>query len=100
MPVGLLIVLMLGLACSIYCAVSLRRSAQQAKKMILSKLWEKQLNLQAKNKKALSEQTKILYDAIKSIREGAFVPFFEQPFVRAVALFIGGGGSLVALNYF
>ena len=99
MPVGLLIVIMLGLAYSIYCAVSLRREAQQARKKILHKLWEKQLNLQAKNKEALSEQIKMMYDAIKSMHKGAFVPFFEQPFVRAVALFIGGGGSLVALNY-
>ena len=99
MPLGLLIVIMLGLAYSVYCAVSLRNAARKAREIILNKLWERQLNLKALKKDAISEQIKMMYDAIKSLRKGAFVPFFEQPFVRAVTLFLSGAGSLVALNY-
>jgi hypothetical protein len=99
MPLGLLIVIMLGLSYSVYCAVSLRNTARKARVTILNKLWEKQMNLQASDKAAISEQIKMMYDAIRSMRKGAFCPFFEQPCVRAVALFLGGGGSLMALNY-
>ena len=99
MPLGLLIVIMLGLSFSVYCAASLRNAARQARDTILNKLWERQLSLQALNKKALSGQVRMMYDAIRSMRKGAFCPFFEQPCVRAVALFLGGAGSLVALNY-
>ncbi|MFP4087978.1 MAG: hypothetical protein ACLFUL_14440 [Desulfobacteraceae bacterium] len=99
LPIGLLIVMMLGLFYSVYCAVSLRRSAQRARNAILNRLWERQLYLKSTNQEELSEQVKMMYDAIRSMRRGAFVPFFEQPFVRAVALFLGGGGSLMALNY-
>jgi hypothetical protein len=73
--------------------------AEQARESALKRLWEKQLSLKGMNQDALSEQIQMIYDEIKSIRKGAFVPFFEQPWVRAVALFLGGGGSLIALNY-
>jgi hypothetical protein len=99
MPLGLLIVILLGLLYSIYCAVSLRSTARKARETELQRLWKTGLSLKASNDRALSEQIKIVYDAIGSMRKGAFVPFFEQPFVRAVALFLGGGGGLVALNY-
>jgi hypothetical protein len=99
MPLGLLIVILLGLAYSVYCAVSLRHAARKAREAVLHRLWKRELGLKHLNDRVLSEQIKTLYDAIKSMRKGAFVPFFEQPVVRAVALFLGGGGSLVALNY-
>ena len=99
LPIGLLIVMMLGLFYSVYCAVSLRRTARRARDTILNRLWERQLYLKSLNQEALSQQVQMMYDAIRSMRRGAFVPFFEQPFVRAVALFLGGGGSLMALNY-
>jgi len=100
MPLGLLIVIMLSLIYSIYCAVSLRYSARQARKIILDRLLEKHLDAIGSGKDALAKQIKIMSDAVRSIRKGAFVPFFEQPWVRAVALFLGGGGSLLALDYF
>lgn len=99
MPVGLLIVIMLGLSYSVYCAVSLRSAARTAKEETLQRLWKKELSLTGYNDKLLCEQIKMLYKSIESMRKGPFVPFFEQPFVRAVALFLGGGGGLVALNY-
>lgn len=96
--IGLLIVIMLALAYSLYCAVSLRRSAQKARETILDKLWEHQVNAIGHKNKDLAEQIKMIYDAVESIKKGAFVSFFEQPWVRAFLLFIGGGGSLLALD--
>jgi hypothetical protein len=40
-----------------------------------------------------------LIDEIADLRVGAFVPFGQQPWVRAIALLFGGGGSLVLLEY-
>jgi len=99
MPLGLLIVIMLGLSYSVYCAVSLRSAARKAKEEILQRLWKKELSFTGHNDRLICEQIKMLYKSIESMRKGPFVPFFEQPFVRAVALFLGGGGGLVALNF-
>jgi len=98
LPIGLLIVIMLGLSYSVYCAISLRKTAQETKERILHKLWERQMNAKGDGNASLAEQIKMMSDAIKSTRKGAFVPFFEQPWARAVALFLGGSGSLLALN--
>ena len=46
------------------------------------------------------KQIEMILDRIQSIREGAFMPIFQQPWVRAVLLLIGGGGSLAFLEAF
>ena len=96
MPLGLLMVILLALSYTVYCALSLGATAKRAKETLLHRLWEKRLTSKVKTDK---EQLKMVSDAIRSIRKGAFVPFFEQPVVRAVSLFLGGGGGLIALNY-
>jgi len=99
MPIGLLIVIMLALLYALYCAVSLRRSAQKARDAILDNLWEKHLKATGDGNNALAEQIKMMHDFVQSIRKGAFVSFFEQPWVRAVFLLLGGGGSILALDF-
>jgi len=100
LPLGLLFVILLTLFYAIYCSVILRRAAQKAREKVLGSLWGKQLDAKGRGEagKALSEQIEMLINYIGSIRKGAFVPFLEQPWVRAVALSIGGGSGLVALE--
>ena len=47
-----------------------------------------------------TRQIRLLLDQVASLRVGAFVPFSQQPWVRAVGLLFGGGGTLVLLEYF
>ena len=101
MPPGLLLVIVLGLGFSISCAIRLRRRAEQFRKMVLTRLWEKQVRLAGDGDaaKGLSKKIDMMIDHIKSIRGGAFVPFIEQPWVRATLIFITSGGGLTALQY-
>jgi hypothetical protein len=101
MPPGLLIVILLGLGFSMSCAIRLRRKAEQFRKEVLTRLWEKQVRLagEGNGSKGLSKKIDMLIDHIKSIRSGAFAPFLEQPWVRATFIFLSSGGGLTALQY-
>ncbi len=101
MPLGLLIVILLGMAYAVYCAVILRRSAEKARRMAVERLWVKQVHAkgQGDGAKHMAEQIGLMIESIRSIRQGAFLPFFQQPLVQALALFFGSGGSLLLLEY-
>jgi hypothetical protein len=101
MPPGLLMVILLGLGFSISCAIRLRGAAEQFRKDVLKRLWEKQVHLagEGNGAKGLSKKIDLMIDHIKSIRSGAFVPFIEQPWVRATLIFITSGGGLTVLQY-
>jgi hypothetical protein len=101
MPPGLLIVILLGLGFSISCAIRLRGAAEQFRKDVLKRLWEKQVRLagEGNESKGSSKKIDLMIDHIKSIRSGAFVPFIEQPWVRATLIFITSGGGLTVLQY-
>jgi hypothetical protein len=115
LPLGLFVVIMLALAYSIYCAIILRRSAEQARQKAIERLERLQIHqICAKGQKETgenvsegrkeertdkSEQIALLINSIRTIRRGAFASFSHQPFVRALALFFGSGGSILLLEY-
>jgi hypothetical protein len=101
MPPGLLIVILLGLGFSISCAIRLRAAAEQFRKDVLKRLWEKLVRLAGEGHETAgsSKQIDLMIGHIKSIRSGAFVPFIEQPWVRATFIFLTSGGGLAALQY-
>ena len=77
------------------------RLAEQFRKDVLKRLWEKQVRLagEGNEPKGSSKKIDLMIDHIKSIRSGAFVPFIEQPWVRATLIFITSGGGLTVLQY-
>lgn len=101
MPPGLLIVILLGLGFSLSCAVRLRRKAEQFRKEALARMWEKQVRLagEADGAKGLARKLDLMAGQMNSIRSGAFVPFLEQPWVRASLIFLTSGGGITALQY-
>lgn len=101
MPPGLLIVILLGLGFSLSCAVRLRRKAEQFRREALTRMWEKQVRLAGEGGGAqgLARKIDLMADRMNSVRSGAFVPFLEQPWVRASLLFLTSGGGITALQY-
>jgi hypothetical protein len=99
MPLGLLIVILCGLILAISCAIRLGRKAEAVRKNTLNRLWEKQMRIAAEEHGRSAKQIELLTDYIKNIRSGAFVPFIEQPWVRATLMFLTSGSGLVALQY-
>jgi len=101
LPAGLLLVMLLGLALSLYCAITLRRSSEQSRQKALDALWMALLeaNTSQPDQKGLSNGIEMIRTHIRDIRKGALVPFIEQPWVRALAIFLSGGGSLLFLEF-
>jgi hypothetical protein len=64
-------------------------------------MWEKQVRLAGAGNGAqgLARKIELMAQQINSIRSGAFVPFPEQPWVRASLIFLTSGGGITALQY-
>jgi hypothetical protein len=101
LPLGLLIVILLGLGFSISCAIRLRSASEKVRKDVIERLQEKQMHLAGSrdDPEGLLKKIDLMLSYVKSIRSGAFVPFFEQPWVRATLIFITSGSGLTALQY-
>jgi hypothetical protein len=111
--IPLVIVLGLLLAYCIYNAIILRRAAEYARLSALETLHEgmikaagisqekpQQSSQEKARPKVMLEQLKLLVDEVDRIRQGAFLPLPQQPWLRAIVLLLGGGSGLAYLQYF
>jgi len=102
LPVGLALVIAGSVLLVVCCAILLRRSANLARETALQKVDNEKEKLVA-NGVAMdaAEIRRIEYyrERIVGIRQGVFLPITEQPWLRAVTLLFGGGGSLLLLEY-
>jgi hypothetical protein len=114
-PLALIFVTGLALAYAVYTAVLLRRSAEKARVKVL-KYYDDQLLAQARFKDSPAmataavavnwtqvlvngEQIKLLMEGIRNTRDGAFVPFTQQPALHALLLPFGSYGGLQVIEY-
>lgn len=96
-PISLMTVYMTGSFYIISCVVRLQYAAKKARKQAISKLQKTQDRIRFVDSKR-SEQIEYLIGRIKSVKQGAFTPFFENPVVHV--LIPSGGMSLLALLRF
>lgn len=103
MPYTLVVVATLNVGLILFWAIALRRSAVKAREVSLENIRLIESEVLAICDNDLRERilrNLIFYkEKIKSIREGAFLPISEQPWLRAMTLMTGGGGSLLLLQY-
>ncbi len=98
LPVGLAFVISLSILLVICCAFLLRKSANNAKAASLRKIRRHKEELLEDGHKLSEEiikRVEYYENQISSIKEGAFLPITEQPWVQAATLLFGGGGSLI-----
>ena len=98
-PLGLSLVICVSVLYSLYCGATVRRSAEAARSAALRRYQGALIQSKGADSRQSSAQIRLLIDEIANLRVGAFVPFSQQPWVRAIALLFGGGGSLVLLEY-
>lgn len=97
-PVSLIIVLLLYFLQPLICAIILRREAEKARRESLHRLQKDLLKEIASDQKQFVKQIEEMIADIKSIRQGAFSSFMENPVVHIV--FTSGGMGLLTLLRF
>lgn len=102
-PLPLIIVLGLLFAYCIYTTIILRGAAKHARSAVVDKLHEGIVKAEGgrqEDEQRRAKQLRLLLDEVQGIRQGAFLPLPQQPWLRAIVLLLGGSGSLAYLEYF
>jgi len=103
MPYTLVLVATVNVGISLYFAIMLRRSAVRARAVSLEKIHHVEsevLAIQDDDQRERIMRKLIFYkELIQNIRQGAFLPISEQPWLRALTLMFGGGSSLLLLQF-
>jgi hypothetical protein len=83
------------------CAIGLQHCARRARQTALNNLRRKLFTARFGKTQNRSRAIKIKYmiEEIRSLRQGAFRPFMENPVVRAILIPSGGAGLLTLLRF-
>jgi len=101
MPVSLLLIASLNIFLILIFSISLRKKAMQAREKSLDNLRmieEEVLREEKAQREILLAKLRFYEKRILEIREGAFLPITEQPWLRALTLMGGGSSSLLLLQ--
>ncbi len=103
-PIALILILGIMLSYAIYCAFSLRRAAESARKQAIIRLKDRILHVMSgkkedeANRKDRVDKIKLIIERIQLIRTGAFAPLTQHPILAALALPLGGVGTLALID--
>ena len=100
MRIGLVIVCLASLGIGWFSAWTLQRTGTRARKRCVAQLESGLLTRKGIDEQwpPTEEQIGQLIERVRSLKQGAFVPFLEQPLVRAVLLPFAGAGGLEAIG--
>jgi hypothetical protein len=105
-PLPLLVLLACAALYATFCALTLRRAAEDARRTIVASYEDECLRLEAARAGAdgtdpqrLARALRTLLERIKTTREAAFLPLTQQPAVRALLIPFGGFGGLSLVEY-
>ena len=101
-PIALAIVFILGFTIACVNAFLMQRAASRARGLALERL--QALLLQSKGQAPgaypIPAHLEAICESVRSLRKGAFVPFTEQPLVRAALIPFGSAGGLYLVDWF
>lgn len=98
-PKFLIVIFLLNSTLALVCAMRLRREAEKTRELAIKRLHKKLVKAAAGQSKRSTEQIKAMIEDVRSIQQGAYSPFSENPVVHAI-LIPSGGMSLLALLRF
>jgi len=103
MPYTLMLIATLNVGIVLWSAISLRRFALLARRVSLDKLrhvYAQALDIaEADMREHVLDKVAFYREEIENIKQGAFLPISEQPWLRALTLMTGGGSSILLLQY-
>ena len=96
MPIGLLVVYLASLGVACFSAWSLQRTGARVRKRCIVQLERCLLARKGDSDEYCPsvEQIEQMIERIRKLKQGAFVPFVEQPLVRAILLPFASAGGL------
>ena len=100
LPWPLVTVFGLALALMLTAGARLRREAEHVRNEALCNLEKDLLRVQGQaGNEALEKQIKTMAEHIRNIRTGVFLPFAQQPLIRAILGVVSGVSGLALLDY-
>ena len=102
-PLPLLVLVATAALYATWCALSLRRAAEEARTAIVAGYEDECLRLRAaahgEESQRLATAVCTLVDRMKSTRAAAFLPLTQQPAIRALLIPFGGFGGVSLVEY-
>lgn len=99
LPPLLAVIITVSVLLAIGCAFNLRFAAERARSIALENLQHKALLADGRADTALSGQIQTLISRIEGMRRGAFCPFTQQPWIKAVLIPFGSVSGIAILDY-
>jgi hypothetical protein len=98
-PPSLVIAISVGPLIAIACAMHLRSGAERARQTALDNPFKKRLIAQQDKETSLQEAIRTVIARIENYRVGAFCPFTQQPWLKALLIPIGSLSALPILEF-
>jgi hypothetical protein len=98
-PLTLLSIFGFGALYILMKAVQVQRAAKGRKDSVIGKLKIQQIYYKSQGQSYLEEMTNLLIEDTRNYRQGAFLPFMEHPFFKAMLLPFSGFGGMALLEY-
>jgi hypothetical protein len=98
-PISLVIVFLLNLTYALWCAMMLRREAENTRRVALRRLQNDLVEATGVGDECRTKQLEAMIEQVKSIREGAYSPFTENPVLHAILIPSGGISLLTLLKF-
>lgn len=99
-PLALVLIIGINFALMLCCAVFLRVSAENVRKITLKSVEENLFKFTVEGNDSKIKCHKFVIDEIKNLRSGAFAPLSQHPIFGAILYPFGGLGVLVLIEYF
>jgi hypothetical protein len=98
-PAFLIAIFLMNSGYALVCASILRREAEKTREIALDRLQKKLVEARAQCDECPIKHIEILIDEIKSVRQGAYSPFTENPVLHAILIPSGGVSLLTLLRF-
>lgn len=100
LPISVIVLFAVGLVVACAGPLIMQRAASKAKSECLKLVETRRLHSAGTGDTVRKTAFDTLMEHVRSMKEGAFLPFLEQPLVRAALLPFGGAGGVYLLDFF
>jgi hypothetical protein len=90
-PAGLIIMIALSAAYAILCAIKLRRASENARREAIVELTQRLIRRGGKD-----DKIELLLDEARKIKDGGFLPWIQQPWLKAMFWLLSAMGIMSA----